>query len=379
MKFYRFEEGLTKTEGTLITYKNYPILTARNVLVDFRNLYATTQGLGPVCVFNDKTAVTPLSLAYGAPQKLYNLEKEEAQEGKYEKLLDQSSCDIEKGCPLADFNYINFWHFLMECAPKVVALERLGFDGAYIFPKAFFKPYIYSWLAYMNVPKERIVLVENPVRVKELYLPLSLVHSTWRIKGYSGSLLLDTRSYMLKPIARKIPLWGKGKLYITRKETRRCLNEEDYRDSLEQRGIKFVDMAVLPLEEQILLAASSNYIIGPHGAAMAHTMFMPYFSTIVELFSSEYTQSCVFEQIRLLGHNYYMLVSKSEPDESEKNGSPTFTDMRINDELWNLHLENSLGMSCGFKSKFHWLKDRLYTWSRDKSWQSLTRGGTPCL
>ncbi|KAL1854760.1 hypothetical protein Daus18300_011356 [Diaporthe australafricana] len=81
---------------------------------------------------------------------------------------------------------------------------------------------------------------------------------------------------------------------VQRKKNRKFMSLDRWIPVLKERyphsPIQVVDFADISIEEQIRLAHSSDIIVGHHGAALTHTMFMSPGSTVVEILPRYYDQ-----------------------------------------------------------------------------------------
>lgn len=75
------------------------------------------------------------------------------------------------------------------------------------------------------------------------------------------------------------------KIYISRQDAsqRRIINENHLLSELTPKGFIPVLMSQLTVKEQIRLFSEAEVIVGPHGAALAFTIFMNNAATLIEL------------------------------------------------------------------------------------------------
>jgi capsular polysaccharide biosynthesis protein len=67
------------------------------------------------------------------------------------------------------------------------------------------------------------------------------------------------------------------KLYVTRRKgvARSIINHEEVEAFVRSRGYEIVDPGTLPLREQIALFRGAIVVLGPLGAGLTNTLFMP--------------------------------------------------------------------------------------------------------
>ena len=78
---------------------------------------------------------------------------------------------------------------------------------------------------------------------------------------------------------------------------------------LAKYDFQVVELEKMSLAEQFNLIGNSDALVTPHGAAMAHSLFMPKSSLIVEMFAPTYINPCMLQTMQLLSHRYHMVAS----------------------------------------------------------------------
>ncbi len=78
------------------------------------------------------------------------------------------------------------------------------------------------------------------------------------------------------------------RIYVSRNDARlrRVLNEDELLPKLEARGFQQVTMAGMPIAQQVALFLNAEAVVGPHGAAFAHTSWCRPGTKIVEFIPS---------------------------------------------------------------------------------------------
>jgi len=196
-----------------------------------------------------------------------------------------------------------FWHWICESVPRIVALLDSGFTGRFILPPL--APYVRDTLRILGIPEERTISPRAGIfLVEKLYC-------TSRMNGYRmGARTFErTRSRMAPQLAAG-PASGRGtRLYIPRRVGGVVLNEEDLLRAITPFGFRTVYMEDLPLDEQIALASGADAILGPHGGGTALAMFMPPRRLVIEIFSPEYINPVLTTTCRHLQSRYHMVPS----------------------------------------------------------------------
>jgi hypothetical protein len=211
---------------------------------------------------------------------------------------------------LHGFRSNNFWHWMMEFLVKAVLAIEAGFKGNFIIPpNTSSMGFITESLQMIGVDPNSIVAYDGrPWWVEELFVPqyINGHHEISLFPGLMGML----RERLLS--SANASGSAHRRIYLTRANAvnaRRVVNEADLWGALANFGFEQVAMEDLPLREQIRLAASTDCLVGPHGAGMVHCLFMPPGSIVIELFSSHYFNPCMFPVIDHLRHTYFMVPS----------------------------------------------------------------------
>jgi capsular polysaccharide biosynthesis protein len=212
-------------------------------------------------------------------------------------------------CILSNSFSRNFFHWITEELTKVVVLERNGFTGAYVL---YDQPsFSREFLECLGIPADRIVeLDDSPAIFREAVFmtPLNIV----RLLQYPA--VFDLLRNELLRIAESASTTSPRRIWLDRdaKATngRELVNPEDVYPLVARYGFEVLDMAKLPICRQIAVARRADVMIGPHGSAFVHAMFMEPRSTVVECYSPEFINSvgCAQEICSMLRHRYFMHV-----------------------------------------------------------------------
>jgi capsular polysaccharide biosynthesis protein len=173
----------------------------------------------------------------------------------------------------------NFYHFMIEKMPKVLAAERLAPVTCNAMFVSRSTPFHVQSLRLLGIDGERCAFV-NPA------LPLRLRRAA----------IIDDFGIWLKPhpevkqiarAPRSTPAVDTcRRLYIDRRAAhkRRMANQTDVATRLAELGFKAVVLEHLPLDEQIETVAQAEVIVAPHGAGLTHVMFARPGLKVLEIF-----------------------------------------------------------------------------------------------
>ena len=88
-------------------------------------------------------------------------------------------------------------------------------------------------------------------------------------------------------------------------------NKEDVYRCLADYSFEVVDLAALPVVEQLRMVSNATVLAGPHGAQFVHAQFMPTSSTVIECFSPVHVNPSILQICRVLNHSYHQVVARS--------------------------------------------------------------------
>lgn len=199
----------------------------------------------------------------------------------------------------------NYFHWLMQYLPILrIAEERhphLNIDHFLV--RGPVKPFQLDSLAEFGIPahKVRCISGEQSVLVENMLLTTipcaNFRYSTWAIQ-----LLRELAPHNQQK---------SGPVFLDRPapNNRRIVNSEEVLSLLADYGAKTVDCSKLSFREQINLAASTQLLIGVHGASLANCVFSSPGTTLLELIPRNYTppyfsaltSSCGLNHLTLLG------------------------------------------------------------------------------
>ncbi len=178
----------------------------------------------------------------------------------------------------------NYFHFLLDVAPRIALLERAlpvgELDHLFVDHRT---PWQREILQAAGVPIERVVSPrEHPhVRAGRLVVP-SLpgsgpkMNPRWAVDAVRGWLLNGE-----PPAERR-------RIYVSRGQdplTRRVVNETEVSDALAGLGFVTVRNEEHSVHEQAAMFAAAEVVVGAHGANLANVAFCSPGATLVELAS----------------------------------------------------------------------------------------------
>jgi capsular polysaccharide biosynthesis protein len=239
---------------------------------------------------------------------------------------------LQNVCVLDRLWASNLWHWLMESVPVAAALEEAGFDGCYIVPPD--NAACVELLALLDIPRSRIQVgrpgccAAKSIFFTEAFAGHQLSRWPWLIDW------VRARARRHFPAAA-----GAKRVYIGRRGTaRRVLNEPELLAKLAEHGFVTAYMEDLSFRAQLSLLRDAQIVIGPHGAGLVYTMFMPKNGALIEFFHARYINPCMTSICEILDIDYRMVVSQVNPMDNFRKDDLIFVPM----ELFSLALKSAL-------------------------------------
>lgn len=203
-----------------------------------------------------------------------------------------------EGPVIVAFNHLykNYYHFLAECLSAAyisyVELKKSGVDKVSIVTcklKGFAKDYFD--ILFSDCENVSIIELDDSE-----YIHADEVYYSPELLGFTTSqpCLVAERADFRNAIVSKSGIEVKNNptdiIYISRRDTsaRKICNESELITSLENLGVKIVQLTGLSVKEQIALFANSALVIGGHGAGISNSLFMQKTSTMFELIQASY-------------------------------------------------------------------------------------------
>jgi hypothetical protein len=234
----------------------------------------------------------------------------------------------------------NYWHFLFDCLAKVRSLAEVysSFSLTIIMPD--------------SLTQQQREMVECVVRANWIirYVP----HGTWvhvdrlvvpsfisrRANGYLPAEYYDflrDSAFSHFGLAPSRP--QTDRIYLSRANAkhRRVINEDEVITLLSRYGFRAVLPESLSLRDQVELFSRSEAIVGPHGAALAATVFSGKIKVLI-LYPNDVPTSFFFTQLRGLGQDHFFLTGGMPGEEN---------DFRVNIP----HLENIISHKMALRPR----------------------------
>jgi hypothetical protein len=188
----------------------------------------------------------------------------------------------------------SYYHFLLDVLPRLAIMETPGVPA----PERWYAPLQRGFqreiLGLAGLLPDADVLDSDlapHVRAEYLLVP-GLPDAELRAPPWA----IDFIRERLRPSdLERVP--GR-RIYVTRgreRHNRTVTNEDTVVAWLADRGFTVVDPGTMPVTEQIRTFAEAEWIVAPHGAALANLAFASPGASVVELFAPDYVQGCYWK------------------------------------------------------------------------------------
>jgi len=223
--------------------------------------------------------------------------------------LIQDNITIEYTNPLFFFVYNtdNYFHFLYDTLPYLISYLELKKEIPELKllmqspneQKTTFYPFVLEFLEILNIQKEDIVLINNQMNYKTIYLSTSYTHdidSNLPPRNEIYSFYQD----IVKNVKEKYNLKTPSKIYVSRRTwihcdfsnigtnyttRRKLVNEDEFVANLISEGYEEVFTENLTTIEKIIYFANASHVVGAIGGGISNVLFSPK-TTKLEVFVS---------------------------------------------------------------------------------------------
>ncbi len=174
--------------------------------------------------------------------------------------------------------YANYFHWLIECLPKVGLWRQMGYDRPLLCP-VLTKRWHSETLAFADVPPERCVQIAQNAAIEG-----EMIFAD-RVSSHPARISPSIVPFMRSLGDRARTTGARRRIYVTRANAggRQLLNEDELLSTLEPLGFERVALERLPFAQQVALFADADMVIAPHGAGLANIAFCKPGTIVVEL------------------------------------------------------------------------------------------------
>ena len=229
---------------------------------------------------NQSAIKSPIILAVSANEMIVNMPKIKKH--------------ISEGIHLTKDHSINYFHWLIECLPKLSLVSNLKADIPLLVDDSL-PIQFYDALAMLNSEKREIIRMKRNCIyiVKKLYYPsrLSIVRDNYGLPVYAKDAIYSAEAirFLRESVLAVInsDVEPSRKIFISRKNSsyRQLLNSVEVEELLISRGFEIVFPENLSFLSQVKMFLQAKIIIGQSGAGMANFIFAPKTIKILMLLS----------------------------------------------------------------------------------------------
>ena len=221
----------------------------------------------------------------------------------------------------------NYYHWLVQGLPRVDLVARtVGIDACDRFrlpPDV--PPFVTESMAGYGIHRDRVFAAEAGAVVYQCER-LVVAGQARRFSDVPRWVCDGLRARYLPRSAAGAP----KRVYLGRgtAQHRRVVNEDCVIELLADRGFESLTMDGLTIAEQAAAVSAADWIVGPHGAALANVVFAPRTATLVELVNKNYPVKA-FEHLARVMELGYIPLAGTEPALAPWIGAPWQTDADI--------------------------------------------------
>ena len=203
----------------------------------------------------------------------------------------------------------NYFHWMIECLPRLAALEAYIqlFDGIIIPSNP--KPFHLESLKALGIGADRLIEAHPKLHLKIEHLfatnysardnPAPWLHPWYKEK------FIHPLNLKVKPGRR---------IYISRADAsvRNVSNFATVHAMVSSLGFEVLTLSNLSFIEQATLFYESDVIVAEHGASLANLLFCRRGTKVIEIFSVHWIAPCFYAIAKSAGLEYHFYVAESE-------------------------------------------------------------------
>lgn len=210
------------------------------------------------------------------------------------------NCQIQEGILLSCDHDENYFHWLLECLPKLTFLNSLDvYKHAPILISRNLHANLHAALRKINFPEREVIQLDKGFgyQVKKLIYPSPLSRIIDRYEGppsfdrdivFSKKWISKTVNLLKDSLEQNLS--PQRKLFLTRSSGLRSLgNKELLETTLIRNGFEIVDVGRLNFEAQIALFSQASIVVAPTGAALTNIIFCQPGTKIIAFMSNHDT------------------------------------------------------------------------------------------
>ncbi len=206
--------------------------------------------------------------------------------------------------------YDSYYHFTLECLPKLFLLSSFIESSTLIFPKKH-SSFHAEWLQLLNV--KDIHFVDDNELLTSCIRTTSFPE---RDLNHHDVISPKFRDWLVQKLDL-LEVKKTKKIFIGRKNPkhRKLLNTSEVMSFLIPYGYEYVEMENLKVIEQLQLFRSATHIIAVHGASLANLCVSNAGTTVIDLMHVDFKQWCFYKLSKVLNLNYKILQCEGDTND----------------------------------------------------------------
>jgi capsular polysaccharide biosynthesis protein len=198
--------------------------------------------------------------------------------------------------------YDSYYHFTLECLPKLYLLREYINQSKIIFPSKN-SSFHNQWFKILGL--QNIMYIDQNQVIKT---PLAIVcNFSARDLNHHNIILPEFRQWILSHVENKTSLNYK-KIFVGRKNPshRILLNLEAVKEFLVENNFVYLELENFTVEEQIKIFYNAQQIVCVHGAALSNLCFSNPKTKVLDLIHQEFKQWCFLKMSVILDIDYQL-------------------------------------------------------------------------
>lgn len=220
---------------------------------------------------------------------------------------------------IADLTHVggrNYYHWMYEMIPRIHLLNQssIEVDRFIVKTESDYIPFQDETMNQLGIFADQLIKTHSGfhIQAENLVVPSQPSFATnWAYDFLRKTFLPDGQE---NSIDRK-------RIYISRKFSRRIVNEDDLMDVLSKYGFIKIELETLPVAEQAKLFSSSEAIIAAHGAGLVNLTFCQPGTKILEIFAPTYITPLYWVISSFGNLKHYSFIGQTDPTQIEQGWS----------------------------------------------------------
>jgi hypothetical protein len=214
------------------------------------------------------------------------------------------------------FEFNNFCHVIFDGITRLSHyLTTFGYDGERFvcggIPGRYHELLATGISELFNIPQSSLIFPSRPIflctRGKVVWFS-----DQRELHAHPAQMAHPSSISLLAKICSRVPgdISDVRRLYISRGDAqhRRVTNEPDLMSCLEPLGFKSVQLAKLPVDDQLALFRGAEIVVGPHGQGLTNIIVGKHIGRVIELFHPSAGTDAYAQIARSSGMNYDYVI-----------------------------------------------------------------------